>query len=129
MKIALIVEPDPMVLDVARMFFQELGYRTKTAQTESEALQQAEQGPLDVMFVECHLGRGSIGLDLVKKIRFKRPNLPVIYTTGSDLDAFSFYRDPVLLKPYSLEELRDTIPLAAQMAAAVSCKPSPAHPH
>ncbi len=116
-KVALVVDPEPMVLDVARQFFEDLGYEVRTARSVQEALSRAQAGPIDVAFIECHLKDDSQAL--AKQLRFKQPKLPIIFTTGHDLDAFVLFREPVLLKPYSFDQLRETIPLARDIADAL----------
>lgn len=116
-KVALVVDPEPMVLDVARQFFEDLGYEVRAARSVQEALASAEVGPIDVAFIECHLKGDS--QTLAKQLRFRQPKLPIIFTTGHDLDAFVLFREPVLLKPYSFDQLRETIPLARDIAEAM----------
>jgi DNA-binding LytR/AlgR family response regulator len=55
---------------------------------------------------------GTSGLELVRRLRTMAPGLPALFVTGysDDLAGADDLRDvPVLVKPYSLEELASLI--------------------
>lgn len=106
-----------MVLEVAALFFQELGFVIKAASTVEHAVQAAAASPIDVLFIECEFSKTEIGLKLIQNLRFRHPHLPVIHATGNDLDAFSSFIDPVVLKPYSLATLQEALQLATKITA------------
>lgn len=113
----LVVEDDPDVLTAVRGTVERLGYGTITARDGQEAL--ATLGgpePLDLLFTDIVMPRGMNGIQLARRARELRPDLPVLLTSGYGFHALSDGRNdgfPVLQKPYPrnalAERLRDLI--------------------
>src|SRR5690349_4096220 len=77
----LIVDDEPVVLDVHRRLLEEQGREIALAGTPDEAIRIAERGQLDVALVDKNL-LGASGLDLSRKLKTLQPELEVILITG-----------------------------------------------
>jgi two-component system cell cycle sensor histidine kinase/response regulator CckA len=77
----LIVDDEPVVLDVLRRLLEEDGREIALAATSEAALAVAAQVPLDVALVDKNLGTSS-GLELSRKLKSVQPELEVILITG-----------------------------------------------
>ena len=78
----LIVDDEPVILDVFRRFLEGEGRTLLLAGSAREALARAEQpGALDVALVDKNLGDGS-GLDVARALRRLKPDVEVILVTG-----------------------------------------------
>jgi signal transduction histidine kinase/CheY-like chemotaxis protein len=106
----LLVEDNEEVGAFAQDLLTELGHDVRRVRSGEEALRLALAEPFDLLFSDVVMP-GMSGLDLADRLRRKRPDLPVILTTGySDEIATSGAGGrPVLLKPYRLETLAAAI--------------------
>src|SRR2546421_12297536 len=77
----LIVDDEPVVLDVPKRLLEEEGREIALAGSPDEAMQIAARGPLDVALVDKNL-QGASGLDLSRKLKTLQPELEVILITG-----------------------------------------------
>ena len=77
----LIVDDEPVVLDVLRRLLEEQSREIALAGTPDEAIRIAERGPLEVALVDKNL-QGASGLDLSRKLKALQPELEVILITG-----------------------------------------------
>ncbi len=77
----LIVDDEPVVLDVLRRLLEEDGREIALAGSSDAALAVAAQVPLDVALVDKNLGTSS-GLELSRKLKSLQPELEVILITG-----------------------------------------------
>ncbi len=78
----LIVDDEPVILDVFRRFLESDGRRLVLAASAREAIAVGEaEGDLDVALVDKNLGDGS-GLDVARALRAAKPDVEVILVTG-----------------------------------------------
>ena len=77
----LIVDDEPVVLDVLKRLLEEDGRQIALAATPAEAMAIAAQGPLSVALVDKNLG-GASGLDVSRKLKAAQPDLEIILITG-----------------------------------------------
>ncbi len=77
----LIVDDEPVVLDVLKRLLEEEGRDISLAGSPDEAMRVAARGPLDVALIDKNL-RGASGLDLSRKLKALQPELEVILITG-----------------------------------------------
>ncbi|UXI66464.1 PAS domain S-box protein [Tahibacter amnicola] len=105
----LVVEDEPLVLDVAVAFLRSLGYDVIVATDARGALEQLARSPaISMLFSDVILGDGMTGDELARTARQSRPDLPVLLTSGYERtphrpdagDTFDLLR-----KPYRREEL------------------------
>jgi signal transduction histidine kinase/DNA-binding response OmpR family regulator len=77
----LIVDDEPVVLDVLKRLLEEEGREISLASSPAEALRIAQLGPLDVALIDKNL-QGASGLDLSRKLKALQPEVEVILITG-----------------------------------------------
>jgi PAS domain S-box-containing protein len=107
----LVVEDDPEVRHLSAEMLRNQGYRIVEAADGNEALNAlATASRVDLLFTDVVLPGGLSGLDLAAEVRSKRPELPVLYTSGyinvASVDEEIFDQDMELLrKPFSKQDL------------------------
>ncbi|AWN37121.1 hybrid sensor histidine kinase/response regulator [Methylobacterium radiodurans] len=117
----LVVEDNLDVGAFAEQALRELGYNTVWAVDAERALAEIERGPtrFEVVFSDVMMP-GMNGVELAGVIRRRRPDLPVVLTSGySDvLAAEGTHGFDLLPKPYSVADLSRILRRAVQEAAA-----------
>jgi DNA-binding NtrC family response regulator len=115
MAIILIVEDDSFIRETAEMMIQDLGYHTLSASDIDEALLHLRSPQhIDALFTDIYL-RPLLhgGYDLAQQAIALRPELRVLYTTGSVIDdkvkAIIAEGADLLPKPYTQDQLKDSI--------------------
>ena len=111
----LIVEDEDQVRVLAESYLREQGHQTVSAATPEEALAVFEVvDRVDVMFTDVIL-KGDIhaGLELAKEAVQRRPELKVLFTTGSSITdgmkAMMVEKSAVLEKPYTVDQLQTAL--------------------
>jgi DNA-binding NtrC family response regulator len=115
MAVVLIVEDDEQVRVLAESVLQEAGH-TVIAATGAEgatALLSANQ-QVDVLFIDLNLGNDlEAGLRVAQNAKETRPELSVLYTTGTGVNAGmkALFVEPFLFlpKPYTYEQLTKSV--------------------
>jgi len=77
----LIVDDEPVVLDVLKRLLEEDGREIALASSPDEAMQVANRGPFEVALIDKNL-QGASGLDLSRKLKALQPEVEVILITG-----------------------------------------------
>ncbi|MGZ3272690.1 MAG: ATP-binding protein [Caulobacteraceae bacterium] len=112
----LLVEDDDAVAQAVAAMLEALGYRVVRAADAVSALAVVDRGaaPIDVVFSDMVMPGAMDGAALAEAILQRRPDLPVVLTTGFSEAAEAATRKGLRLlpKPYRIEEL------AAELAAA-----------
>ncbi|MFP5390591.1 MAG: PAS domain S-box protein [Gammaproteobacteria bacterium] len=108
-EVALVVEDEPELGQLAGSLFEALGYEVVLTQNGAEALRVlGEQRPIDVLFSDVMMP-GISGIELARKARTLMPDLKVILASGypipalrahGGMDDFAF-----ISKPYRLSEI------------------------
>jgi two-component system NtrC family sensor kinase len=104
----LVVEDNAEVAEVAKSYFEELGYRVKQAASAQAGLDRIERdGDIDVVFSDILMPGGMNGLELAEAIRRRFPGIEVLLTTGYSSSVPDAVRRgfEVLQKPYNLATL------------------------
>jgi two-component system, cell cycle sensor histidine kinase and response regulator CckA len=108
----LVVEDEPLVRNVIRVFLKRLGYRVLEAPSGPTAYQfwQAHQGTIALLFTDMTLPGGMSGLETAEKLQAENPALPVIFTSGYSYAAthpkfFAKERQYFIQKPYDPYQL------------------------
>jgi CheY-like chemotaxis protein len=102
----LVVDDEPLVLEVTASMLEALGWAVITAKSGKEALTRLEADdriallPIDVNMP------GINGYELAKRAKRSRPDLRVIILSGRETDGRGF---PLLRKPFSLDDLRQRV--------------------
>jgi PAS domain S-box-containing protein len=110
----LLVEDDADVREAARSMLEELGYRVIEAASADAALAAiAQEQAIDLVFTDVIMAAGLTGIELAHAIKERRPDLPVMLTSGytaQRLTPTGGNRDlPLLRKPYTLSQLADAL--------------------
>ena len=103
----LLVEDNEEVGDLAESLLGELGHAVVRARNGPEALHIADDGAeFDIVFSDVVMP-GMSGLELASALQLRRPQLPIVLTTGySDrIIAAGSQGFPVVRKPYRMETL------------------------
>ncbi|MCX7819216.1 MAG: response regulator [Kiritimatiellae bacterium] len=77
----LIVDDDDLVLTGLAASLEDLGYQVSGANTGTAALEQLARDPVDAVIADMILGEMD-GLELLRRIRARDPNIPVLILTG-----------------------------------------------
>ncbi len=111
----LVVEDEPLIRMLAVDMLEALGYGALEAANGTEALQISSEGLGGVAALMIDLGLPDVpGEDVVRQLLRRRPDLPVIVTTGADTSVAlaRIGRDhpvTVLEKPYQLKDLEGAL--------------------
>jgi len=108
--LVLMVEDDPGVAALTKELLDELGYRVLVAHSGSEALRLLTSRPdVQVLFSDIVMPGGMTGMELAQRIRQRRPELPVLLTSGYSETAQAGCEFPLLSKPYHIDELESAL--------------------
>jgi two-component system NtrC family sensor kinase len=124
---ALLVEDNAGVVEVARAYLSDLGFRVKEATSAQEALDLVEcETDIDVVFSDILMPGGLNGLELAKMLRRRFPQVAVLLTTGYSSSAQEALREgfEVLHKPYDIAALERALLSALKSAGKASGAPS-----
>ncbi len=112
----LVVEDEPVLLDLARMILERGGYGVLAAASHSEALAQWHKagGKVDLLFTDMLLTEGGSGRELTDSFRREKSNLQVIFTsalaeTEFEADLAAHPGSRFLQKPYSKVQLNHLV--------------------
>lgn len=109
----LVVEDEPLVLDMISQELTDQGFAVLEADTAEAALSIIESGQsVDVLFTDIRLPGEMDGWGLAKTVRKAKPKLPVIYATGYTVERPAMVQVPgsvFLKKPYRPSAIAETI--------------------
>lgn len=105
----LLVEDEPGLRHIVRLTLERNGYRVLVADNAPKALSiwsnQHEQ--VDLLLTDLTMPGGLSGFELADKLRARRPNLPVIFSSGyapeRTADADKYNGATFLQKPYTVD--------------------------
>jgi CheY-like chemotaxis protein len=115
MAVILIVNDEVFVRGVTEMVVQDLGHQTLVASDPDEALVHPQSGqPIDGLFTDIRLKSNVLGgFELAQQAIALRPELRVLYTTGSSLTdkmrALFVDGAHFMQKPYTPAQLNDSM--------------------
>jgi signal transduction histidine kinase/CheY-like chemotaxis protein len=119
--VVLLVEDDDAVAAAVAGMLGELGYRVVRAADAASALAVLDRGaaPIDLVFSDMVMPGPMDGAALAEAVLQRRPDLPIVLTTGFSAAAEAATRRGLRLlpKPYRIEAL------AAELAAARAARP------
>jgi DNA-binding NtrC family response regulator len=109
----LIVDDEKNILLTVRHALESKGYDVASATTGEEALRLLEQQVFDLMLLDLKLP-GIDGMHVLKEASEKQPQVPVVIisaygTVGNAVEAMKLGAIDFLEKPFSPEELRETV--------------------
>jgi PAS domain S-box-containing protein len=115
----LLVDDDPLILLLSQMALQQSGYEVLTAAGADEAIARFADRIADLGAVVTDLVMaGGGGRELEAALHARRPGLPIVLATGGLPD---YERGPfaaVLEKPFSVEELLQSVRVALDRSGA-----------
>ena len=108
-RVILIAEDDAIVANVARIALEKEGYFILTARDGEEALSVSREysGPIHLVLSDIKMPKLD-GLELRQQILTLRPEIKVLMMTG---ETEPVGKMPLLRKPFSPKELRQTVRL------------------
>ncbi len=114
-KTILVVEDDRAARKVCRTMLTSMGHDVLEAGTGSQAMEicNSHEGQIDLAIIDLLLPDG-VGDKIFKKIKKKRPNIKVIFSSGypvySDVqDSLNINANRFIQKPYDLLTLTEAI--------------------
>jgi CheY-like chemotaxis protein len=110
----LVVEDNPDVAEVTVGLLEQLGNRTRLA-TSAEAALRALEGPdaPDLVFSDIVMAGDMDGLELARRLKIERPDLPVLLATGYSQSAEQVGDEfAILPKPFTLADLSRAVGVA-----------------
>jgi two-component system cell cycle sensor histidine kinase/response regulator CckA len=111
----LVVEDDPLVLDLTVRLLASRGYRVQAANNGQEALEMSERDDNDIHLLLTDLILPKIGgWELSERLQKQRPDMQVLYMSGYGDDTSVARRvldadRPLLTKPFDVEALADKV--------------------
>jgi signal transduction histidine kinase/ActR/RegA family two-component response regulator len=116
----LVVEDDDEVAALTVEMINQLGYdTTRVASAEAALGALADRRSVDIVFSDVMMPGRMNGVELAQEIRRRRPNLPVLLTSGY-VDAArrkaGTQQIKIIPKPYRIDELRDALAAVRQDA-------------
>ena len=126
----LIVDDDASVVTSLSLLLKQAGYRSESATTPEQALSLIESEPPALVLQDMNFSRqttGEEGVELLKRIKARRPDLPVILITawGSISLAVQGVRagaSDFITKPWSHQQIIQAVNTALGLAAANSSR-------
>ncbi|GAB4541713.1 MAG: response regulator transcription factor [Anaerolineales bacterium] len=108
-ELILLVDDEPSILQLARMYFEREGFRVQTAADGEEALQAAAQLHPALLVLDVMLPKLD-GFDVCRKLRASGDETPIIMLTARDEDidkilGLELGADDYLTKPFNPREL------------------------
>ena len=105
----LVIDDDEAILNMLRLLLTELGHNVETTADGKEGIQKIDENLFDLVITDI-LMPGIDGKDVVKHIRNSdRAFTPVIGSCGTPGLSKDNDFDTVILKPYSIKTLVDTV--------------------
>ncbi len=105
----LCVDDEPVILQILRRLLEVQGFDPSTCTDPFQALAAFSEGAFDVVITDIHMP-GMDGLTLMRALRQKQPELPVVVVTGhgtvdTAIQALREGATGMLVKPFTGEEL------------------------
>lgn len=119
MRRALVVDDDLSISRTLALTLLSLGFESVAAESAREGIERAQQGSFDVVLVDMNMP-GISGLELVKAVSDREPQLPIIAMSGGsaqqDLEgqALAAGAAAFLFKPFRRQALADAIDTATR---------------
>jgi PAS domain S-box-containing protein len=122
----LVVDDETFILETTREALRDVGYQVLTAEGGDEALRQVDDHE-DVEVVITDLRMPNMdGLALIRTLRARRPNLPIIAASGMadgrSEEALQAGAHTFLAKPFSEEELQGALREALRAAGEAAAQ-------
>lgn len=105
----LVAEDDVPLAEFLNQRLQQEQFTVQIASTSSEAKRLAADEPFDLVLLDLNL-EGALGLDVLRSIRTRKPDLPIMLMTGTGvleerIRALDAGADDYVAKPFAFAEL------------------------
>ena len=120
----LLVDDDPMLLDLGRRMLEKLGHAVVVAPSAQHALDVLESHVADVSLMITDLTMpGMNGLELLETVATRYPTMPMVAISGYSVNpgaraAIEARRVPFVNKPFTRSQLAEALALAFARAAS-----------
>ena len=109
----LVVDDEPSITELLRIWFEPVGWDVVTATSGPEGVARAAEHQPDAVVLDLMLP-GYGGLEVMRRIRLLHPGTLVVLSTARDSDedrqaGIAAGADDYLVKPYSLVELESRL--------------------
>jgi two-component system C4-dicarboxylate transport response regulator DctD len=116
----LCVDDEPVILQILRRLLEVQGFDPVTCSNPLTALSEFSEGMFDVVITDIHMPQMD-GLSLMRSLRSKQPDLPVVVVTGQGtvdtaIQALREGATGMLVKPFTGEELLSEVRRALSTA-------------
>jgi len=106
----LLVEDEPLIIDVLETILTDSGYEVTRAQSGPAALEQLEAGAIKFRGVvtDVRLGSGPDGWEIAHRAREIVPHMPIVYMSGDSTHEWASKGVPgsvILAKPFAPAQL------------------------
>ncbi|HKX30112.1 MAG TPA: sigma-54 dependent transcriptional regulator [Blastocatellia bacterium] len=131
-QLILIVDDDPSVTASLALLLKQAGYRSQAASSPAEALARLESGEFRLVLQDMNFSRqtsGEEGLELLRQIKSRRPELPLILITawgsiGLAVQGIRAGAADFITKPWTHQQILQSVNTALELAAANSSRSS-----
>jgi DNA-binding response OmpR family regulator len=111
--LVLVVDDDASIRLLCRINLELEGWTVREAGTLEDARQELDDGRVEVVLLDVHVGADS-GVEFLEELRRDHPATPVALLTGSvgaggPAAVDEIGADAVVSKPFTLEQLVDTV--------------------
>ena len=107
-KSVLVVDDEVAVRDLVQAILRHVGHLVETAAGGTEALTKIDALQFDLVFTDLIMP-GMKGDELAREIKKRKPNLPIVLLTGHTPDVVSADFSMVMGKPFTRDQLCQTI--------------------
>jgi CheY-like chemotaxis protein len=104
----LVADDNRQFADIVGAMLEDAGHSVVTAYSGRSALAAAEQAPVDAAVLDVLIPQIS-GDAVAQRLRQMTPGLPIVLMTGGDPDFAAAAGLPVLQKPFTREDLVETV--------------------
>jgi CheY-like chemotaxis protein len=105
----LLVEDEGLISQLVADWLSQRGFAVHEAASAEEAMHYLDSGaPVDLLFTDVNLPGAMDGAQLARQVRQRRPELPVVYTSGrarSSVIGALVPRSIFVSKPYDPEDV------------------------
>ena len=111
----LLVEDEPVLRELASVILRDYQYEVLEAGTGAEAIKiwEQHQGKIDLLLTDMVMPEGMTGRELAEKLKSRKPDLRIIYTSGYSADMMGnengLHEAMFLQKPYPPPLLAKTV--------------------
>lgn len=108
--IVLVVDDEVDLLEIAVVYLKKMGYEVLQATNAIDALAIVEQEPnIDLLITDIIMPGGINGIELARRVRGKKHDIFIIYTSGFPLEALAersgmIIDSPLINKPFQRDE-------------------------